>query len=103
MRGSFGFPWLEADSGLFLEAKPGDSRPKAFLTLLATVEEWLATELRGLPEEVSAKLESQREAASWPSEEGRSSSAMTTASLGGIISGGVESLLEWPNQRSLKR
>lgn len=56
---------------------------------------------------VSARSESERLAESWPSGEGRSSEAVTAAGLGGIIggggSGGVESLLEWPNERSLKR
>jgi len=33
-----GFPWPEPEPGLFLEAEPGDFRPKAFLTLLAAVE-----------------------------------------------------------------
>ena len=38
VRGCFSFPWPELKPGLFLEAKPNDFRPKAILTLLATVE-----------------------------------------------------------------
>ena len=48
VRGRFGFPWPEPEPGLFLEAEPGDFRPKAFLTLLAAVEvmdRWSAGEL----------------------------------------------------------
>lgn len=47
------------------------------------------------------RSESERAAASWPSGEGRSSAA--AVDLGGIIGGGVASLLEWPNERSRKR
>jgi len=80
-------------------------------------EEWLGTELRGLPEEVRQaatkiskavreRSESERVAASWPSGEGRSSAEERAEGFGGIIGGGgggVASLFEWPNERSLKR
>jgi len=140
VNGRLCFPWPEPEAepepGLFLDPEPGDFKPKAFLTLLAAVEvmdrwsagefgefwpgelaeEWLATELRGLPEEVRQaatkiskavreRSESESVAASWPSGEGRSSAEERAEGFGGIIvgGGGGVSLLEWPSERSLKR
>lgn len=39
---------------------------------------------------------------SWPSGDRRSSTTVTTASLGAIFGSGLESLFEWPNERSLE-
>lgn len=38
----------------------------------------------------------------WPSEDGRSAATVRLVGLGGIIDNHVESLLERPNERSLK-
>ena len=50
---------------------------------------------------MSLSSESVSLAASWPSGDGRSSATMVD--LVGIMGGGEISLLEWPNERSLKR
>lgn len=47
------------------------------------------------------RSESEREVVNWPSTEGMSSTMVLATGLGAIISGSVESLLEWPNERSL--